>query len=320
MIPRVCSGTAAALLARVRVALLAIVLAAACTEGAPPGPPLPDPLDTIWGEAIHPGDVIVLVPGTGSHDHLALAIDPLPGDTPLVDVRALPDVALYAGVFEQAIGAAHRAGIADADLETGALPIVVWGVGFTRVTRFVYVSYEGLHVPITVLGGESVCATGSVFANLLKYTTGNAQIDSTDLYTRTRAWLAANPSSAPRHVIVSAHSWGGAVAEWQAFHRADLASANGELGADTLRFTIAAGVPAFVPNYTFAGPGLRDLPANGSLYEIDRPDDPVHAMNPSGNGAGHQYVILYGQDFEGAYGVTTDKLACAGVPGPCAPP
>jgi hypothetical protein len=298
---------------RVRAVLASLLLATACVSEPPPGPPLPDPLDTIWGKAIHPGDVLVIIPGTGSHDHLARAIDPLPGDNPVVDVHALPDVALYATPFEQAIGAAHRAGIANADLESGALPILVWGVGFQHATRFVYVSYEGLHVPMTVLGGQSMCATGGVLANLLNYTTSNAEIDSADLYMRLQAWLAAHPSQ-PRNVIVSAHSWGGAVSEWLAFHHG-----SDSLAPDTLRFTIAAGVPAFIPNYTFAGPGLRDLPPAGSLYEIDRPDDPVHQMNPSGNGNGHQYVILVGTDFKGAYGVTTNELACAGVPGPCSP-
>jgi hypothetical protein len=66
----------------------------------------------------------------------------------------------------------------------------------------------------------------------------------------------------------------------------------------------------------FAGPSFRDIGA-GSLYETDRPDDPVHAMNPSGNGEGHQYSILVGDDFLGSYGVTTFELACHGVAGAC---
>jgi hypothetical protein len=71
-----------------------------------------------------------------------------------------------------------------------------------------------------------------------------------------------------------------------------------------------------VPDYSFAGPGLRDV-TDGHLYEVDRPDDPVHMLSPSGNGGGHQYDILFGTDFQGSYGVTTDELSCDGVPGAC---
>lgn len=326
VIPREYAGTCAAPAGGVRVSVMMLcVTLTACATEPPPAGPTPDPLDTIWGKAIRPGDAIVLVPGTGSFDHLAKAIDALPGPMPTVDVHAMPDVALYAVVFEQAIGAVHRAELPNDTLTSGATPLVVWGVGFAKTTSFEYVSYEGLHVPITVIGGKSTCASGDVLANLLRYTQTDAQTDATDLYARTKTWLAANPpaSGEPRNVIVSGHSWGGAVSEWLAFHASDIEAAGGSLadasGVATMRFTIAAGVPGFVPGYAFAGPGLRDL-AEGSLYEIDRPDDPVHAMNPSGNGYGHQYVILDGDAFLGEYGVTTTALTCNGVPGACTSP
>ena len=67
------------------------------------------------------------------------------------------------------------------------------------------------------------------------------------------------------------------------------------------------GVPGFILSIPLAGPGVREG-AEAFLYEIDRPDDPVHALNPSGNGDGHQYDILFGDVFQGSYGVTTTEL------------
>jgi hypothetical protein len=56
------------------------------------------------------------------------------------------------------------------------------------------------------------------------------------------------------------------------------------------------------------------------VYEVDRPDDPVHTLNTHGNGDGHMYTILIGDEFIGSYGITTNELACAGVAGECQPP
>src|SRR5262249_50942301 len=100
--------------------LLAVGVTACATDEAP-APSLPQPIDQIWAEAIRPGDMIVLVPGTGSYDYLAVTIEAMAGDHPLVDVRAHQKIADDAVVFEQAIAAAHRAGISNAQLEAGAL-------------------------------------------------------------------------------------------------------------------------------------------------------------------------------------------------------
>jgi hypothetical protein len=47
-------------------------------------------------------------------------------------------------------------------------------------------------------------------------------------------------------------------------------------------------------------------------------------MNPSGNGDGHQYDILFGDayrgDFHGSYGITTTDISCRGTPGACGAP
>ncbi len=219
-------------------------------------------------------------------------------------------------MFEQAIGAAHRAGITDDELEAGAITFGLWGAGFTKLDGFDYLSYEGLRVHITVIGGENSCATGTVLDNLIAYSVANANTDASDLYARIQTWLAAHPATAPRDVVVASHSWGGAVAEYLAFHLDAIAGKAGPLPGATMPFTIAAGVPGFIPSYTFAGPGMRPVGDN-ALYEIDRPDDPVHAVDPSGNPDGHQYDILFGDDYQGSYGVTTEAISCRGVPGPC---
>ena len=296
--------------------LPAILLAACDTE--PSSAPEPPALDEIWTEAIRPGDVVVMVPGTKSYDLLAAPIEAMPGPIPLVDVRTNTDVANDSIVFEQAIGAAHRAGISTADLEAGALTFTLWGSGITKISAFDYVSYEGIRIHVTVLGGTNTCANGSILDNLFNYSTADADKDARDLYTRTQSWLAANPSPAPRNIYVASHSWGGAVAEWLDFNLASYESTLGPAGA-TYRFTIADGVPGFILSMPMAGPGTKQG-AETFLYEIDRPDDPVHALDPSGDGDGHQYTILYGDQFQGSYGVTTMELSCAGTPGPCPAP
>jgi hypothetical protein len=311
------------------LALVGAVGAVGCaTDPAEPpdSPTGPQPLDVVWSESIHAGDLIVMVPGTGSYNYLAQPIEALPPANPLVvDVTKVAPVAGDSVVFEQAIGAAQRAGFTDADLEAGAVTFGIWGAGFTKLTSFVYLSYEGIHLPVTILGGENTCATGSIFADLLNYNTTDALTDANDLYAKIQTYLAANPSStgAPRNVVIASHSWGGALSEYLGFHLADVEAAHGALadtgGVASMPFTIADGVPAFILSYSLAGPGIRPL-NGGYLYEVDRPDDPVHAMDPSGDGDGHMYTILYGDQFVGSYGVTTMELSCAGVPGECPVP
>ena len=305
--------------------LAPIVTLTACSTQEPVEPDLPQPLDVVWADSIHAGDLVVMVPGTGSYQYLAQPIEAYAGSNPLVDVRTDATVAGDAIVFEQAIAAAHRAGISNEDLEAGALTFGLWGAGFTRLTSFDYESYEGITIHVAILGGENSCATGSIFDNLFKYNTQDADTDASDLYTRTQSWLAAHPSisGTPRNVIVASHSWGGAVAEYLAMGITTYESAHGPLtdgnGVARMKLTIAAGVPGFILGAALEGPGLRDL-TEGALYEVDRPDDPVHAMNPSGNGDGHQYSIMFGDEFQGSYGVTTTQLSCRGVPGACNAP
>lgn len=300
--------------------VLSAALASGCVVAvdAPPEPPLPVPIETAWLESIHRGDLIALVPGTGSYDYLPATIEPLAGDRPVVDVRAFPKVADDAIVFEQGIAAARRAGLSSADLEAGALTFGLWGAGFTRLHSFIYVSYEGIHLPIEILGGASACAYGRVIDNLLNYTTSSIERDALALYGAIQTWTAAHPGG---NVVVASHSYGGAVAEYLAFELPTIEERSGPLAADAqIGLTIAAGVPALVVGYAFAGPSFRTLDGR-RLYEIDRPDDPVHAMNPSGNPDGHQYDILIGDAYlgryAGAYGVTTTELSCRGVPGAC---
>lgn len=292
---------------------VAVYLGTACTSD-PPGLELPAPIETVWGRTIHPGALVVLVPGTGAYDYLAASIEPLGGTDPLVDVHAIPLVADDADVFEQALAAARRAGITPDQLAAGAVTFGLWGAGFTRLEMFDYVSYDGIQIRVNILGGENTCAVGHVIDNVFNYGRTNAASDASDLYLRVQTWLAAHPAS---EVVFASHSWGGAVAEYLAFEQPTLEAAAGAWPGGAKRtFTISAGVPAFIPGYTFMGPGLRDLP-EGSLYEIDRPDDPVHALNLDGNSWGHQYDILIGDAFVGAYGVSTTELACEGVAGAC---
>src|SRR5438132_13645781 len=107
---------------------LVLLAVAACAADEPSAPELPQPLDAIWAQSIHPGDLIAMVPGTGSYDLLAAPIEQL-GPDPIVDVRQIPSVAGDAIVFEQAIGAAHRAGVPTDDLTFG-----LWGAGFPQPT------------------------------------------------------------------------------------------------------------------------------------------------------------------------------------------
>jgi hypothetical protein len=298
--------------------IVCALLVAGCMADEPAGPELPPPIDTVWAQTIHPGDMFVLVPGTGGYDYIATQVDPLP-DPATVDVHTNTSIANDAVVFEQAIASAHRAGIANEMLEDGTITFAIWGIGLTVPrTSFTYVSWEGLHVPIQVLGGTSKCSTGGITTNLLNYNMDNASADATDLYTKLQTWLAAHPGP-QRNVMVASHSWGGAVGEYLAEQRETIESANGPLANATLAFTVAMGVPGFVLGYTYKGPGLREL-GDRYEYEVDRPDDPVHALHPGGNGGGHQYDIVVAGTFLGSYGITTEQLACDGVAGACANP
>ena len=281
-----------------------LVLVAACVDQEATTAPPPQPIDVVWANSIHAGDAVVLVPGTGAYDYLAAPIEALPGDNPDVDPRAIEKVGDDAIVFEQAIAAAHRAGVDPTTLQFG-----LWGAGFTRLSHFTYISYEGLRIPIAIIGGRNSCASGLIVENLINYNADEAAADAKDLYAKTLVWVGGGS----RELFMSSHSWGGAVAEYLTQNLRDIASGGGIID---LTFTIAAGVPGMIPNYKFTGPGLREFDGV-SLLEIDRPDDPVHALDPSGNGAGHQYVILYGSDFQGSYGITTEELSCNGVPGQC---
>ena len=266
---------------------LVVVVLAACTDPVPPVAK-PSPLDAIWSESIRPGDLIVAVPGTGGYTDLGVFIDRSPTLDGRVDVNPI--------VLEQAIAAAQRAGI---DVESGAVTLALWGTGATRPT-FDYESLGGLRVRFDVIGGRSILAAGALIQNLLRYTRDNADLDARDLEARIHA-LAPNG-----HVILVAHSWGGAVAEYLV----------DQLGDPSIAFVVAAGVPATIAGYHLRGPGLA--PSGGaSLYEVDRPDDMVHNMNPSGTIEGHQYDIMFGDAFQGSYGITTMELSCHGVPGRC---
>lgn len=57
-----------------------------------------------------------------------------------------------------------------------------------------------------------------------------------------------------------------------------------------------------------------------ALYEVDRPDDPIHSLQLQNNSDGHQDTILFGSDFQGSYGVTTEAMSCGGMPGACVNP
>jgi len=293
---------------------------AGCAMGdAEYDPPPPETvLSRIWSETIHRGDVIVMIPGTGSGEYLAKPIEAMAGDHPRVDVLADPIVKSDAVVFEQAIGAARRAGITDAEIEGGALTFLLWGAGITRLTGFDYVSYEGLTVPVTILGGTNSAAVGEISDNYFNYTKANASTDARDVHVRLQGYLAQHPAE---HVIVASHSWGGAVGEYLSLEHEAIVAELGPLpGGATQPFTIAAGVPGFILGYDFIGPRVLDYDrpdGKRTVYEIDRPDDPVHAVSFDGDFGGHHYNIVWNGEFRGAYGVTTDDLSCHEVPGPC---
>ena len=306
-----------------RAVLLGSLLASCAADPAAP-PDYPDPFEEVWAGTIRPGDLVVAVPGTGGYSTLGKPIedqiDPERPNAVEVDGRTLLS---NVEVIEAAIAAAQRAGISDADLEGGVVTLGIWGSGITKLSSFRYLSLGKLHVRIEVLGGTSKCAVGGIPENLGNYNAGNAKADAEDLYQRTAAWLGE--SSAQRNVILASHSWGGVVAEYVASNLAELAAFNGPLpGGSAFAFEIAGGVPGFVPDFIPHGPGFRtvtstykDATAAMKSYEVNRPDDPVHSFNPRETGGGHHYVIMFGDDYQGWYGITTDEMSCVDIPGPC---
>lgn len=307
-----------------RIAAAAVLIGSlvGCMDNASGPPAQAAQID--YTAAIRTGDLMLLVPGTGSLDYLGTPIETLAGSNtdPIVDVRQVEKVAGDSVVFEQAIAMAHRAGFTNDQLASGALTFAIWGAGFQKLNQFEYVSYEGIQLHILVLGGQNTCATGSIFSNLLNYSTTNADIDAKDLYSRTRAWLNANTSETgqARHVIVASHSWGGAVAEWLQMnlpqYEAELGVLNDGQDKAPMALTVSDGVPFMILNHPLMGPGTYTM-TEGMLMEVDRPDDPVHKLSTSGNGGGHMYTILFGSDFQGSYGITTEEMSCDGVPGEC---
>jgi hypothetical protein len=304
------------------LALLAIVTACA-TDAEPTVPPSATGLEQVWGETIRPGDAIVAVPGTGGYSTLGIYIEAEVDPTRPTDVF---DGRAHAGsveVLDGAIASARRAGITDEALAAGAVDLAIWGAGITKLTAFRYRSLDGLEVTFDVVGGTSVCANGGVFENLPNYNQGAADRDADDLHRRVGQWLARTGRTG-RNVILVSHSWGAVVAEYLAASFATYQSANGAWTGASLAFAVAGGVPALVPGFQTLGPGLRtisstafDGTAEVRTYEVTRPDDPIRTLNPHGNGGGHHYIIMVGDEYLGWYGITTDKLACAGVPGIC---
>lgn len=300
---------------------------AACTDVALPPEDPPDLFEQVWGETIRRGDVIVAVPGTGGFSTLGVKIeeliDPAQADATVVfDGRT---AVLNVQVLEEAIAAAQRAGFTEVDLEAGAVTLAMWGSGITKLTAFDYESLGGLRVRFEIVGGTSVCANGGIFENLPNYNEGNAELDARDLYERTRSWLAGRPGNG-RNVVLVSHSWGGIVAEYTAKHLATFEVEHGGLPGAELAFVVAAGVPAFVPGFTRLGPGFRtidsvdgEVTAAVRTYEVDRPDDPAHTFDPSSTGNGHSYIIMFGDEYRGFYGITTDELSCGTTPGICPP-
>jgi len=298
------------------------MLAGCAMADAPPVAP-PDPLDTVWAEQIHNGDLIVAVPGTGAYDNLGQFVDaavdathPIPTLDGRVDINPIS--------LEQGLAAAHRAGFSDGELQSGALTFAVWGIGATKATAFTYLSLGGLRVRFEILGGKSICAVGALPQNLLHYTHDNVDADARDLYARIQTFLAQHPAP---HVILAAHSWGGAVAEYVTKNLATLHDDLGPLGDSTLAFTVAAGVPAMIVGDSFQGPGYKVVESQHgatelrtTCVEVDRPDDPVHMLQLSYDIEGHQYDIMYGDAFQGSYGITTLELSCHGAPGACPHP
>ncbi|MEO8701363.1 MAG: hypothetical protein ABI867_15050 [Kofleriaceae bacterium] len=301
------------------------LLLAACASEGVPTPPENDAFSRVWTDSIRSGDLIIGVPGTGGYDTLGAYIE-APFDPAHPEVLVDFDGRAYVGsieVLEGAIAAAERAGFTPDALEAGEVTLALWGAGITKIDAFRYHSLEGLDVRFEVLGGISKCATGSIPANLLNYNRGNAEADASDLHQRTGVWLAAHPLAGRKVTLVS-HSWGGVVAEYASKFTAQLAAQYGAWPDAELVFSIAGGVPGFIPDFPTLGAGFRtvestegDQHAAVRAYEVNRPDDPVNTFDPQGNGGGHHYVIMIGEDYRGWYGITTDELACAGVAGQC---
>lgn len=294
-----------------RICVLMAFVTSCMTSSPTDDPPPFDPLSRVWSETIRRGDVIVAVPGTSTYSTLGAYIEEhAPAE---IDGRAvLPTVE----VLEAEIAAAERAGFTSAEVEAGAVTLALWGSGITKMTSFRYKSLAGLHVTIQVIGGTSVCAIGGIPENLGNYNAGNADKDSRDLYRKTQAFLGTLPAAA-RNVVLVSHSWGGLVAEFFASNLATYTHDYGPLPGAQIAFVQAAGVPPFVPGYTPFGPGFRTVGDATRVYEVDRPDDPAHTFAIDGNGGGHHYVIMFGDVYQGWYGITTDKLACGGTPGIC---
>jgi pimeloyl-ACP methyl ester carboxylesterase len=240
------------------------------------------------------------------------AVDPTrPGEPPQIDAR---DHLGAVEVLEGAIAAARRAGV-----DPQAVELAIWGAGI-EAEAFHYASLDGAAVTFRVVGGKSVCATGGIPDNLTNYNASNADEDARDLYKRLQTFTAARPG---KQITFVSHSWGGVVAEYFAQNLASYIVDHGPLGADAA-FAIAAGVPGFVPGFTPHGTGFytidsRDGDVRGAVktYEINRPDDPAHSFDPAGNGGGHHYIIRFGAEYRGWYGITTDDLSCGDVPGIC---
>ena len=294
--------------------LVPLVSACALAGGPEPDPPR-DLLQEAWERSVRLGDAIIAVPGTGTATDLGLPIeariDPANPDAVEIEARDFID---NVEVLEAAIAAAQRAGLSDAEIESGAVELGIWGAGITKLRAFRYHSFDGLHVRFDVLGGTSVCGIGGIPDNLLNYNGGNAELDARDLYRKAKAWL--RPAS-ERHVTLVSHSWGGVVAEYFAAHLATYVADEGAWPGTDVAFVAAAGVPGFVPDFQPYGPGFRTVGDATMVYEVDRPDDPVHTFDPQNGGGGHHYVIFDGTDYVGWYGITTDEIACRGVPGPC---
>jgi hypothetical protein len=298
--------------ARILACASLVALITSCTTTAPVDDPPPfDPLDQVWSETIRRGDIIVAVPGTSTYTTLGAYIeDHAPAE---IDARAVLNTV---EVLEAELAAAVRAGFTAAEIEGGAVTLALWGSGITKLTSFRYRSLDGLHVTFVVIGGTSVCAVGGIPENLGNYNAANADKDARDLYRRTQAFVATLPP-ADRNIVLVSHSWGGLVAEFFASNLATYTHDHGPLARATIAFVQAAGVPPLVPGYTPYGPGFRTVGDATRVYEVDRPDDPAHTFSPTGNGGGHHYVIMFGDVYQGWYGITTDELACAGTPGIC---
>jgi hypothetical protein len=297
--------------------LLLVAALSACTDDlAPPPEPSGTQLDKAWAASIQHGDLIVVVPGTSAVSGLGERIRRSGTD---FDARAH---IVFVDPIEGAVAAAQRAGITDEDLEAGAVTFGLWGAGLDGIERFTYVSAGGLRIPFEVIGGATVCGVGGVPENIGNYNAGNADVDARDLYTRTQTWLAAHPAT---NVSFVAHSWGGIVAQFFATHLATLVDELGPLAANPA-LVVAAGVPSILPGFTPHGPGFRTVDSKGDVgtaaiksYEIDRPDDPAHSFDPADPGEGHHYVIMFGAEYRGFYGITTDELSCGDIPGICPP-